>query len=460
MRIINLAKHMLGLFLFMNTNAVYSLASCTPSQIHINQGFTPTSMMISWTTTDPCPSIVLYGLEQIFQNQYLGHLAYGTSTTYNFTYSKTYTSPYIHHVLLSGLKPSTQYFYICGDQDLYNEPHNFTTLPQVGIHEPISFGIIGDLGQTEYSVNTVKQLLYHDNVQMMLHAGDLSYADCEQPLWDSYGEMIEPLAKHIPWMVCPGNHEIEYADDGTHIDGLGLYSAFEHRYHMPQIKPAEFGKILIENTINERTGAPYCCPSIFQSEYNYGNSFYSFDTGLAHIIYLNPYSNTNRTSKQYAWLKQDLWSVDRTITPWIIVIMHCPWYNSNMKHSNDAQTVIMKSAMEKLFFQYGVNIVFSGHVHAYERTYPVYQNRADPLGPTYITIGDSGNAEGLDNNYYEKPAWSAFRNGTYYGYGILTLIDAEVLVWQWHRNLGNQEKHEVGDEMFVYNTRFFKNYDI
>ena len=40
--------------------------------------------------------------------------------------------------------------------------------------------------------------------------GDLSYSDCVGRLWDSYGEMIEPLSSQIPWMVSPGNHEIEH----------------------------------------------------------------------------------------------------------------------------------------------------------------------------------------------------------------------------------------------------------
>ena len=40
--------------------------------------------------------------------------------------------------------------------------------------------------------------------------GDLSYGDCVGRLWDSYGEMIEPLSSQIPWMVSPGNHEIEH----------------------------------------------------------------------------------------------------------------------------------------------------------------------------------------------------------------------------------------------------------
>ena len=45
--------------------------------------------------------------------------------------------------------------------------------------------------------------------------GDLSYGDCMGRLWDSYGEMIESVSSSRPWMVGPGNHEIEqiYVDE-------------------------------------------------------------------------------------------------------------------------------------------------------------------------------------------------------------------------------------------------------
>lgn len=39
--------------------------------------------------------------------------------------------------------------------------------------------------------------------------GDLSYGDCVGRLWDSYGDMIAPVSSQLPWMVSPGNHEIE-----------------------------------------------------------------------------------------------------------------------------------------------------------------------------------------------------------------------------------------------------------
>lgn len=430
-------------------NSVFAL-NCKVSQIHISQGLTPCSMTISWITPDSCYSHVAYGKN----NDVLDNYMYGKSTSYNFTYTLNnpnyYQSGYIHHVLIDDLEPNTQYFYICGDfvNQIKSERLNFTTLPKIGDHKQISFGVIGDLGQTKDSISTVNHLLNDRSIRMILHAGDLSYADCNQPLWDSYGEIIEPLAKKIPWMVCAGNHEIEF--NGT--DYGGLYTAFEKRYKMPYIKEAEFGEVLIGSEFNPNINFPYCTPSVFQSEYNFGNSFYSFESGSAHIIYLNPYSNTNYTSQQYNWLNNNLATVNRNNTPWVIVVMHCPWYSSNVKHYADTQTVLMRESMENLFYEYNVNIVFSGHVHAYERSYPVYKNKTDMYGPVYITIGDGGNLEGLDYKYYEQPVWSAFRNGTQYGHGTLTLLDRKRLLWKWFRNIDGQLSFK--DEVLLCNSIF------
>jgi hypothetical protein len=424
--------YIFSLVLFLFTKNIYAL-NCSVSQIHIAQGIYPTSMTISWVTNDDCYSHVKYGIN----DESLDYIVYGSSLSYEFYYNdKYYKSGYIHHVLLTDLKPLTTYHYQCGDfmELSMSNILTFKTLPGMGDNTKITFGILGDIGQTTHSISTINHLMKEQDINMILHAGDLSYADCEQSLWDSYGEMIEPLASHKPWMVCPGNHEIEF--NGT--DYTNLFTAFENRYRMPYIEPPLFGDVIIKSELNSRTGMPYCTPSIFQTEYNYGNSFYSFESGLAHIIYLNPYTNTSATSLQYSWLQNNLASIDRLITPWIIIIMHCPWYSSNMNHYADSQTVLMRESMEDLFYEYKVNIVFNGHVHDYERTYPVYRNETDIHGPVYITIGNAGNLEGLDNRYYPEPKWSAFRNGTDYGYGMLTLLDEKKLLWRWFVNGGKQ----------------------
>ena len=120
---------------------------------------------------------------------------------------------------------------------------------------------------------------------------------------------------------------------------IELYTAFESRYKMPSVKSAEFGDILLPGLWNNTIA---CAPSIFQSEYNYGNSFYSFEAGLVHFIFINPYTSSDKNSKQYQFLINDFNNIDRDETPWIIVVTHCPFYSSNTAHYKETQTVNMK----------------------------------------------------------------------------------------------------------------------
>lgn len=62
--------------------------------------------------------------------------------------------------------------------------------------------------------------------------------------------------------------------------------------------------------------------------------------------------------------------MNRTKTPWLIVSTHAPWYNTYATHYKENEC--MRQAYEPLLFKYNVDIMFLGHVHAYERTKPVY----------------------------------------------------------------------------------------
>ena len=86
--------------------------------------------------------------------------------------------------------------------------------------------------------------------------------------------------------------------------------------------------------------------------------------------------------------------------------------------------------------QHGVNLVFSGHVHAYERSYPVALNVTSPSkGITHIVVGDGGNREGHAFNYeINPPSYSAFRNGTSFGHGRVTVWNATHATFEWHIN--------------------------
>ncbi len=106
--------------------------------------------------------------------------------------------------------------------------------------------------------------------------------------------------------------------------------------------------------------------------------------------------------------------------------------------------------MESLLFEYGVDVVFAGHVHAYERSLRVYQGQLNDLGPVYINIGDGGNREGLSSEYIKpSPRWSAFREPSY-GMGVLNVMNSTHAIWQWHRN--QDGIMVVGDEVDIIRT--------
>nr|XP_029149462.1 purple acid phosphatase 15 isoform X5 [Arachis hypogaea] len=131
------------------------------------------------------------------------------------------------------------------------------------------------------------------------------------------------------------------------------------------------------------------------------NLYYSFDAGGIHFIMLGAYADYNSTGAQFAWLKQDLQSLDRSVTPWLVASWHPPWYNSYASHYQEFEC--MRLEMEALLYQYGVDIVFNGHVHAYERMNRVYNYTSDKYGPVYIIVGDGGNIEKVDVDHDDDP---------------------------------------------------------
>ena len=103
----------------------------------------------------------------------------------------------------------------------------------------------------------------------------------------------------------------------------------------------------------------------------------------------------------------------------------------------------MRKVYEPLFNRYHVNIVFSGHVHSYERTHAIYSGKVvrptstneelqkkQEDGTVYITVGDGGNREGLAIGFFDdKPEWSAVRERKY-GFGELE-ITPKYASWIW-----------------------------
>ncbi|KAK1375766.1 Purple acid phosphatase [Heracleum sosnowskyi] len=365
--------------------------STSPQQVHISLEGND-KMRISWITEDLVPSTVDYGTSSGFQS---GLSATGTFSTYKYAF---YTSGYIHDVIIGPLKPSTTYFYRCGSS---SQEFNFKTPPP---QFPIKFAVVGDLGQTEWTRSTLDHIS-KSNYDLLILPGDLSYADFDQPKWDSFGRLVEPLASQRPWMVTQGNHEVEKIP----IIHNTPFTAYNARWIMPY---AESGSS--------------------------SNLYYSFEVAGVHVIMLGSYTDFSSGSDQYQWLQADLSKVDRKRTPWLFVIIHAPWYNSNTAHQGESESVDMKASMEDLIYGAHTDIVFSGHVHAYERFTRVYKDQANNCGPVYINIGDGGNREGLASKYqYPQPSISLFREASF-GHGELEVVNSTYAQWTWHRNADDE----------------------
>uniref|UniRef100_M1D3F0 acid phosphatase n=2 Tax=Solanum tuberosum TaxID=4113 RepID=M1D3F0_SOLTU len=347
--------------------------------------------------------------------------------------------------------------------------YHFKTMP---ISSPKSYpkriAIVGDLGLTYNTTSTINHLT-GNNPDLVLLVGDVTYAnlyltngtgsDCYscsfpdtpihetyQPRWDYWGRYMQPLVSKIPIMVLEGNHEIEeQAENQT-------FAAYRSRFAFPSKESGSSSQL-----------------------------YYSFNAGGIHFIMLGGYVAYNKSDDQYKWLEKDLANVDRTVTPWLVATWHPPWYSTYTAHYREAEC--MKVAMEELLYEYGVDLVFNGHVHAYERSNRVYNYTLDPCGLVHITVGDGGNREKMAIEHADEPGkcpepsstpdkfmggfcaynftsgpaagnfcwdqqpeYSAYRESSF-GHGILEVKNETHALWTWHRNQDMYNK--AGDIIYV-----------
>ena len=83
-----------------------------------------------------------------------------------------------------------------------------------------------------------------------------------------------------------------------------------------------------------------------------------------------------------------------------------------------------------------MDVVLSGHVHAYERSDAggIYDAQPNACGPVYLNLGDGGNREGGEAAWVAPhPPWSSFRESSF-GVGALDIINATHASYAWHRD--------------------------
>ena len=105
-----------------------------------------------------------------------------------------------------------------------------------------------------------------------------------------------------------------------------------------------------------------------------GQRFYSLARGRARFFFLD----TNfLDAPQLRWFEGALRDA---VEEWKIVVFHHPIYSDGDRHGPN---VSLRVALEPLLVRYGVDVVFSGHEHIYERIKP-------QKGIVYFIVGSSG----------------------------------------------------------------------
>lgn len=368
-----------------------------------------------------------------------------------------YQSHRIYHILLPNLRPNTLYDYKCGVSQADDkrvslrektpptwhrtEWFSFQSLPAAG--DRIKLAVIADLGQSSRALLTREALLSSDYSTILL-AGDISYANNKHTKWDKWFESMQDMLSRSPLMVTAGNHKVE-VDYRTQT----VFDAYEARFAMPRIQDAIRGP-----SSRSMNGSSSISKMDYPLRYEYGNSFYAVTLGNARLLVLNSLVSLRPDSVQYRWLERELGGVDRTVTPWVLVMTHCPMYNSFLRHRDEQPAEELYTYVEPLLVRYRVNLVLGGHVHAYQRTHAVAQRRRTPTGPYHLVVGDGGEGNGNKESFAPDVDWVAYRDRALTsGYAILDLINATHAHWDWTAHASPQHPN-ASDRVFLVNQYF------
>lgn len=221
---------------------------------------------------------------------------------------------YVVKAELANLEPTRLYCYqlVAGEIAL-TEPAPLTTAAAPKLDAPIRFVAVGDTGTGSDAARAIKKRMTEVEFDLMLFLGDIAYtagtaAQLERNFFQLYGELL----RYVPAYPAIGNHERR-----------------------------------------TRKGRPYFDAFVLPGAERY----YSFDWGDVHFVAID---TTHYDADQLTWLREDL---ARNKLPWVIAFGHHPPYTSSYRGPQRA----VRRAFAKIFTDYKVDLVVTGHEHHYER---------------------------------------------------------------------------------------------
>ena len=166
----------------------------------------------------------------------------------------------------------------------------------------------------------------------------------------------------------------------------GTYDSFMRSYDMWFAPVKSISRPAVGNHEYQTAGASGYYQYFGARAGDPSKGYYSYDIGDWHVVALNSNCSVVSCSKgsaQEQWLRQDLGASTAKCS---IVYWHHPMYSSGNHGNNPGLTALYQAA-----YDYGVELVLSGHDHHYERFAP--QNAygvGDPMGVRQFVVGTGG----------------------------------------------------------------------
>jgi predicted phosphodiesterase len=332
---------------------------------------TQTEMRVLWETSSPATTTVLYGFPAPSWSGGLINLDKQVQIPGTRT---------MHEVRLTGLEPETNYLYqvitvSAANDTLKGEVKTFKTAVKEGT--AYSFAVFSDSQNNPDIWGKLTQLAWKERPNFSIHGGDLVGLGYRKSEWvDEFFKPSETFMSRIPMFTILGNHE---------HDASYYYQYFSNP----------------------------------DPEY-----YYTFDYGNARFYMIDSNRPVNKGDKMYIWLEDQLAKSDKS---WNFVINHHAPYSSDENdfgntyleksyHSNDQVRELIP-----LYEKYNVDIVFYGHVHTYERSWPLFQNKVDQeKGVLYMNVGGAGG--GLENPAPSRN-WFTRKLRTTHHFGLINIFE-------------------------------------
>ncbi|WNM60310.1 FG-GAP-like repeat-containing protein [Candidatus Nitrospira neomarina] len=359
---------------------------------------TPTSITIVWRTdlNSADNSQVKYGTV----SGSLTQTATGTAVTRAGLNVKD------HIVTITGLAAATKYFYNVGTapnvvQAGGTTNHFFVTAPPIGSATPIRAWVLGDSGDAGVNQRNVRDAMLTETSanppDIILHMGDMAYENgTDAEFTSKHFAIYQDILRQTPLWPTLGNHEVP---NSTSSMGIGPY------YEAHVLPSSGQAGGVASGT----------------------EAYYAFDYANVHFIVLDSMDSSRAPgSPMVTWLQNDLASTGQE---WVIAFWHHPPYSKGHDSDNAADSggrlVDMREKILPILEAGGVDLVFAGHSHAYERSYLLdgaygYGTAPNFATPSFNTLQadghilDAGNGNPSGTGAYQKSAGGVSHDGTVY----------------------------------------------